>query len=155
MGTRSRAQAASDSAEEDTPRRFDVELFIVHPTWEPAEISAALGLEAHFEHRVGDRRNTPRALSAPGNYPDTRWRHCVRCSVRDQWFAAEVTRLVDRLEPHRAFFADLKSTGGRACVIIQFLGDGYFGDEIPRATLAKLVDLELTLAIECFADPQS
>jgi hypothetical protein len=79
--------------------------------------------------------------------------HPMHC--QNQWYAAEVTRLVDRLGPHRAFFADLKSTGGTACVVIQFLGDGYFGDEIPRATLAKLVDLELGLGIECFVDPQS
>jgi hypothetical protein len=58
--------------------------------------------------------------------------------------------LLDSLEPHKAFFADLKSTGGKACVIIQFFGDGYLSDEIPRATLAKLVELELALAIECY-----
>ncbi|WP_136623820.1 hypothetical protein [Bradyrhizobium centrolobii] len=62
---------------------------------------------------------------------------------------------VDRLEPHKAFFASLTSTGGRASIIIQFFGDGYLGDELPVATLAKLVDLGVALAIECFADPQS
>lgn len=65
-----------------------------------------------------------------------------------------MTRFVDRLEPYGAFFANLKSTGGRASVIIQFFDDGCFGDVIPRATLAKLVDLGLALAIECFVDPQ-
>jgi hypothetical protein len=148
-------QTEADSAEGGTPRRVDVELFVVHPTWEPTNISIALGLEPHFAHRVGDPRKTPTGNPLPGNYQDTRWRHCIRCTVRDQWYAAEVTRLVDRLGLHRAFFADLKSTGGTACVVIQFLGDGYFGDEIPRATLAKLVDLELGLGIECFVDPQS
>ena len=82
-------------------------------------------------------------------------RHCVRCTVVDQWYAAEVTRFVDRLEPHKTFFANHKSTGGAAQLIIQFFSDGYLGDELPVATLAKLVDLELVLAIECFADPQS
>jgi hypothetical protein len=69
--------------------------------------------------------------------------------------AAEVTRFVDRLEPHKTFFVNLKSTGGTAQVVIRFFSDGYLGDELPVATLAKLVDLELALAIECFADPQS
>jgi hypothetical protein len=73
----------------------------------------------------------------------------------DQWFAAEVTRLLDRLEPHKAFFASLRSTGGSASLIIQFLGDGYLSDEVPHATLAKLVELGLGLGIECFVDPQS
>jgi hypothetical protein len=37
---------------------------------------------------------------------------------------------------------------------IQFLGDGYFGDSIPPSTLAKIVDLGLSLGIECFIEPQ-
>jgi hypothetical protein len=111
-------------------------------------------MEAHFAHRVGDRKKTPKGTLLSGNYTDTRWRHCVRRSVTDQWFAAEVTRFVDGLQAHKAFFTHVKSTGGKASAIVQFLGDGYFGDEIPRATLAKLVDLELALAIECFVDPQ-
>ena len=67
----------------------------------------------------------------------------MRATLREQWFAAEVIRLIDRLEPHKAFFAHLKSTGGAASIIIQFIGDGYFWDEIPTVTLAKLVDLEI------------
>jgi Domain of unknown function (DUF4279) len=135
-------------------RQFHVELFIVHPTLDPADISATLGLDAHRAHRVGDPRKTPKGTPLSGNYPDTRWRHCIECSVTEQWFAAEVIRLIDRLEPHKAFFANLKSTGGEASIIIQFLGDGYFGDKIPTVTLAKLVDLELALAIEVFSEPQ-
>jgi hypothetical protein len=133
-------------------RRFDVELFIVHPTLDPADISAALGMEAQFAHRVGDRRKTPKGTLLSGNNPDTRWRHCVRCTVTEQWYAVEVTKFIDRLEPHKSFFADLKSTGGKASIVIQFFSDGYLGDEISTATLTKLVDLELALAIECFTD---
>jgi hypothetical protein len=144
------AQQQATGSADDTSRKFDVELFIVHPTFDPADISTALGLEAHFAHRVGDRWKTPKGALLPGNYPDTRWRHCVRCTVTEQWYAAEVMRLIDRLEPHKAFFATLRSTGGTASVVIQFLGDGYFGDEIPSIALAKLVDLGLALAIECF-----
>lgn len=55
----------------------------------------------------------------------------------------------------KAFLAELKSTGGRAVVIVGFLGDGYFGDEIPVETLAKLAELGLDLGIECFSVPQS
>lgn len=141
--------------EEDTSRRFDVELFIVHPTFDPADITTALGLEAHLAHRIGDRRKTPKGEFLSGNYQDTRWRHSVRHDVTGQWFAEQVTRFVDSLEPHKAFFANLKSTGGKASISVQFLGDGYFGDEVPITTLAKLVYLELAFAIECFVVPQS
>ena len=148
-------QQDTDFEDEGPAKRFHVELFIVHPTLDPAEISTALGLEAHFAQRVGDPRKTPKGTPLAGNYGDTRWRHCVERNTKDQWFAAEVTSLLDRLEPHKAFFANLRPTGGRASLIIQFLGDGYLSDEIPHAALVKLVELGLGLGIECFVDPQS
>jgi hypothetical protein len=136
----------------ESTKRFHVELFIVHPTLSPADISSALGLEAHSAHRVGDRRKTPRGTPLAGNYPDTRWRHCVECSVTDQWFAAEVTRLLDRLESQKEFFANLKSTDGNASIIVQFFGDGYLSDAVPLSDLSRLVELGLDFGIECFAD---
>jgi len=105
-------------------RRFDVELFIVHPTVDPVDISRALGLEAHFSHRLGDRRKTPKGRVLSGNYPDTRWRHCIRHVVAEQHYASRVVEFVERLEAHREFFAKLRSTGGTARVVVQFLGDG-------------------------------
>jgi hypothetical protein len=136
-------------------RRFDVELFIVHPTLTPREIDAALGLIPSFAHCVGDQRKTPKGTLLAGKYPDTRWRHSRRYETPDQWFADKIAELVSCIDPQKAFFEKLRSTGGRASVIVQFLGDGYFGDEIPRDTLARLVDLELGLGVECFADEQA
>ena len=135
-------------------RRFDVELFIVHPTLDPADITAELGLEPAGSHRVGDPRQTPRKALLPGKYRDTHWRHCVELELRNQWFAEEVTKLVDRLLPHKAFLRNIRATGGKAQIIVQFF-DAYYGDEISRETLAKLVDLELDLGIECFSDSRS
>jgi hypothetical protein len=135
-------------------RRFLVQLFVVHPAMSPEAISSALGLEAHNAQAAGEPRKTPKGTPLPGIYPDTRWRHSVECAVTDQWFAAEVTRFVDRLEPHRAFLAGLRSTGGKVSVIIQLLGDGYLSDEIPATTLAKLVELQLGLAFESFVVSQ-
>jgi hypothetical protein len=144
----------SDS-EDGTLRRFDVELLIVHPAIDPADITVALGLEPVNARRAGDRRETPTGAPLPGNYPDTRWRHCVRYGVRNQLFADEFDTLVRRLEPHKAFLGHLRATGGRTCLIIQFLGDGCHGDTISADTLTTLVDMGLSLGIECFVDPQS
>jgi hypothetical protein len=52
----------TDIAAGNVSRRFDVELLIVHPSLNPAEISTALGLEARYAHRVDDRRKTPKAI---------------------------------------------------------------------------------------------
>jgi Domain of unknown function (DUF4279) len=137
----------TDESQDD--KRFHVELLIVHPTLDPRDIGEALGLETHFARRVGDPRKTPKGAPLSGTYPDTRWRYCVERIVKDQRFAFEVTRLVDSLEPHKEFFAHITSTGGRASIIVQFV-DGYLSDEIPLATLAKLVELKLGLGLECY-----
>ena len=143
------------SAMNPTPRRFDVELFIVHPSLDPADISRALGMKGHSSRRAGDQRKTPKGTLLSGVYPDTRWRHSIRHTVTEQWFASEVEGFVGRLEPHKEFLASVSETGGSATLIIQFLGDGYLADNVPPTTLAKLGELGLSLGIECFIDPQS
>jgi hypothetical protein len=60
-----------------------------------------------------------------------------------------------KLEAHKEFLANITAWGGRAIVIIQFHGDGYFADVIPSGTLAKVAELGLALEIECFVDSQS
>jgi hypothetical protein len=141
--------------DEGPDRRFDVQLFITHPTLDPARITAALALQPMSQQMGGARRSTPDGTILPGAYPDTRWRHTIRHKVGSQWFAERIDSLVDRLMPHKDFLTGLRSTGGEAQVIIAFLGDGHFGDTVRRETLAKLVELELDLGVECFAVPQA
>src|SRR5215471_1164240 len=146
----------SDTPELDDgpPRRVNIDLFIVHPTMAPAEISDALGLEAHFAHLVGDVRKTPKGTLLSGKYKDTRWRHRIRYELRGQWFAAEVTTFVNRLLAHKTFFHHVRATGGSAQIIVNFLGDGYLGDTVPVESLAKMAELQLDLGLECFTVPQ-
>ena len=67
-------------------RRFDVELFIVHPTIEPLEIENVLGLVGTRVHSVVHQRSTRNGTTLPGRHPDTRWRYSTRYIVTDQWF---------------------------------------------------------------------
>lgn len=146
----------STDFEEGTPQRFAVQLFIRHPTMHPAEITAALGMDPLIQHVVGEPRRTSTGTHLPGIYQRTGWRYSNRYEVKDQWFAEELTELVDRLVPHKDFLHGLRSTGGQAMIVVQFLGDdGHFGDEIPSETLAKLVDLKLDLGLEVYMVPQS
>jgi hypothetical protein len=96
------------SAMDPTPRRFDVELFIVHPSLDPADISRALGMEGHSSRRAGDQRKTPKGTLLSGVYPDTRWRHSIRHTVTEQWFASEVEGFVGDLNLTRSFLRALE-----------------------------------------------
>jgi len=137
--------------EDEASRRFDIDLFIVHPTLRPNEISKALGLVAHTSHAVGEPRKTPKGKRLPGTYTDTRWRHQRRHTVEEQWFADELAGFVENLRPRGEALAMLRASGGMTTLIVHFLGEGHFGDEIGYDTLATIVELGLSLEIECFA----
>ena len=147
--------AEGDEGEEGDPRRVDVELFIRHPTMKPAEITAALGIEPLIVHGVGEPRRAPNGKLLGGTYPVTAWRHSTCYTLTEQWFADKVTLLVELLLPHKSFLTGLRATGGETSIIVQFLGDGYLGDNVPVDTLAKMADLQLDFGIECFVVPQS
>jgi hypothetical protein len=149
------ADSEDANVDQGPSRRIDVELLVVHPTMSPAEITAALGIEAHFAHRVGDLRKTPKGAPLERQYRDTRWRHCIRYELRDQWFADKIAALVNSLAPHKAFLRGVRATGGSAEIVVQFLGDGYLGDSVPSQTLATMTELQLDFGIECFTVPQS
>lgn len=144
-----------DDDEEGSPRRFELAVLIRHPTLHPREITAALGSSPQVQQIVGEPRQTPKGTPLPGTYKRTVWRYGVRHEVRNQWFAKVLTEFVDSLVPHRDFLHHLRSTGGDAILMLEFLGDAYLGDDIPSETLAKLADLRLELGLEVFMVPQS
>lgn len=140
--------------DEEASRRFEIDLFIVHPTLKPAEISRALNLVAHGSHAVGEPRKSAKGKPLPGVWTDTHWRHKRRYTVDDQWFADELARFVENLTSRGEALAKLQAGGGMTTLVVQFQGNGFFGDEIGHATLSALVELGLSLEIECFAVPQ-
>jgi hypothetical protein len=143
----------SVSQEEISVCRFYLDLFIVHPSIDPCEITLALGLEPSNAHRFGDRRATPKGRPLEGTYPDSRWRHSVRHEIKGRFFAGKIDELLDQLLPHRDFLHQLRATGGQATLIVYFI-DGYFADSIANETLSKAVDLQLDWGIECLMTPQ-
>ncbi|MDQ6432971.1 DUF4279 domain-containing protein [Mesorhizobium sp. LHD-90] len=141
--------------EDPEPKRFQIDLFIVHPSIDPEELDANLQIEGHFRHKAGDQRYTPLGTPLDGTFPDTRWRHTVRFETGTNRFADQLTSFVDVMDRHRDYFAQLVKTGGSLCVILSFLGDGHFGDAIPKTTLAKISDLGVDLGIQVFTERQN
>lgn len=135
-------------------KRFQIDLFIDHPSLDPDEISTSLQLDAQFQQRVRDQRHTPTGTKLSGFHPDTRWRYVERFATDEQYFAQRLEEFVEELRRRKAYFEHLKATGGSTTVILKFLGDGYFGDEIATKTLATLSELGLKLGIEVFTDQQ-
>src|SRR5262245_17029119 len=117
----------TNAEDEGSLCRFYLDIFIVHPSIDPGEITAALGLEPSNLHCIGEPRATPKGNLIGGTYPDTRWRYSVRHEIRHRFFASKVNELVGGLLPHRDFLHQLRATGGKATLILHFI-DGYFTD---------------------------
>lgn len=132
----------------DDGRRFCVALLIIHPTIDPDEITNVLGLEPKVQHRVGDRRATPKGAPLPGSYGRTDWRHSRIYRARGQHFSNQVETFAKQLLPHKSFLRRVTSTGGTAEIIVSFLGDGYHGDTIPVAALRDFAEIGLSLGLE-------
>jgi hypothetical protein len=145
-----------DEDEDGSPvKRFRIGLFVVHPSLPPDEITSGLGLRPGITHAVGDHRRPPKGRLLDGVRPDTRWRHSRYFGTREQWFHRPLAEFVEELAARRDFLHRIRATGGEAVVVVEFLGDGYFGDKIPLSTLAMLVDLRLDLGFEVFMVPQN
>jgi hypothetical protein len=150
------AENEYDDDYERESQRFDVQLFIKHPSLHPTDITTALGLEPTIAMTVGELRATPKGTLTGGRYDRTAWRYKNRYEITDQWFAGRVAELVDRLMPHKAFLCELTETGGYSCLIISFLGDdGHFGDELSIETLRKMTEMKMKFAIELYTVCQS
>ena len=139
---------------EEDENSFDVELYVIHPKLHPEEISRALELDAHFTQTVGQPRKTPSGKPLSGTYADTYWRHRVPDAMPDQDLAELLADFMESLKSRREALAMLRETGGQTRLVVQFLGDGFMGDNIARKTLAAIVELGLDLGIECFTEPQ-
>jgi hypothetical protein len=66
-----------------------------------------------------------------------------------------VTEFVARLSTSKKFLNSLVASGGDGQIIIQFLGDGYYGDTLPQTTLVKIADLGLGLGLEVYPTRQN
>lgn len=140
---------------ESSRRRFNVDVLISHPVMAPNEITSRLGIEPQFFHCAGEQVVTPNGTPVGGVYYDTRWRHCLCFESYDQWFLFGIEEMIEILAPHASFFAYLRETGGTASVSLSFLGDGYFGDNLPWQVLVRLAELQLDLGIQNFDVPQN
>ena len=131
----------TDEAWLASPRRFDIDLLIIHPTLPPAAITAAMRWRPRVVHAVGAARSTPSGMALPGHYRDTCWRYEWRYVTREQWFAFALDSAAQALEKRALFLRRLLDSGGEVHLSVQFLGDGYFGDAIAPGTMARLARL--------------
>lgn len=126
-------------------------LRVYHPSIDPREISAELGLPPVSCDFVGEPRITHGGKVLKGVHKESYWRTSLAGdeSGRDD-LAAGLRDICARLEPYRFFTERIRAEGGRLELFIGWFLDRNEGLELDRDVLAKLAALGIDLALDVY-----
>jgi hypothetical protein len=105
-----------------------MKLRIWHPAMDPAEITAALGLQPGRTMRAGERRMTPTGQLLDGLYAESYW----------------------SADPHRAFLARVRDEGGRIHLQVSSYSPRNYTLELPPELLLRCGGLGLSFVHDVY-----
>ena len=131
---------------------YTVSLRFSHASRDPAEITAALGIEPHRFWRVGERRKTPKGTPLDGVYTQSYWTaQIISGSSVERDLRLAIGDALDYLEARKDFFQDFASNGGRPEFFVGwFFDDGNSGDVFDHALLTRLADFRIDLSLDVY-----
>jgi hypothetical protein len=136
--------------------RFKVSLRICHPSMDPDRISSIMGMTPRFSWKAGDRRKSRRGTDLPGARKETYWcAELCEFSSPPRKFAAELDKVLDKLQGHRDFLLEVRKQGGRCEFFIGWFCAPMDGGLLPHTTLAGMADLGIDLALNIYAEVET
>jgi hypothetical protein len=137
--------------EENRDLRYRIRFVIHHPDIDPDRITKTLGLIPQHSAIAGSVRKTPKGTILPGLHRTSSWSHSFRVE-RHRHFFSEVVKMIDRLEPHKAFLNEIADNGGFISLIADLPGDVNIGSDFPWRDMARLSDLHIDLGVEVYPE---
>jgi hypothetical protein len=133
-----------------------ITLRIYHPSIDPREIGAELGLPAARSGKAGEPRTTPKGTPLKGAWKESLWatalagdesgRGDLRSALRD---------IAERLTPHESFLRRMRDEGGRAELFIGWFLDGNERLVLESDLLTRLAALGIDLDFDVYLpDPE-
>jgi hypothetical protein len=145
------------SAEEFVDRlpsyRHKVSLRIWHPTIDPAEITLALGITPQSTCRAGEPRTNPKGDLLRGNWKESHWSASFSAEkIRNDDLPGALTAALESLLPNRAFFQQIRATGGR----VEFFVGWFFerpnvGEVLESRLLGRMAELGIDLSLDLYS----
>ena len=139
----------------DTSYRFMMSFRIMHPTLEPAVISAALEMQPSLTWKAGERRRTPKGDLLQGTYKTNYW--CAP-SERYEGDASPTDALLawlPRLQARKEFLKTAHDSGGTIDFYITWGVGDIPGDTFSADLLFQLGSLGIAVSIEVFRQSAS
>jgi len=129
-------------------RKNNFGVLIQHPQMNPDEVTQRLGLIPSGAANVGDLVTTPSGRQPGSRHKWSFWGHFE--NFEDEILEERVLILIDRLALHKDFFEKIANEKGHATFIVRSSEKKHVVCSLSPETLAKLVDLNVTLEFEVF-----
>jgi hypothetical protein len=120
-----------------------------HPTLDPAEIAAQIGLEAKVNWVAGEPRKTPKGTSLGGTGEES---YCAfHIGSSDDGTLSECLKAaVAQLKRAAHFLRDIRATGGSLMFYVSWHTNGNTGEVFETALLKDMADLGIDLGINAY-----
>jgi hypothetical protein len=135
---------------------YKISLAIRHPSLDPAEVTATLGLVPGRCYAVGDDRTSPTGRVIGGRWSESKW---GRVLFDGNWpsisLAVALRKVLDTIEQHSIFFQRIRSEGGATVISVGWFFEGMSGDLFDCRLLQKFADLSLDLELHVYPPEMS
>ena len=131
---------------------FTVSLRIRHPTIDPANITASLGIQPQHAWRAGQPRCDSAGAEFGGAHHDSYWmgRLMEQPQLSSNSVSVEgvILKTLTHLRRAQAFFEQLSTEGGVAELLVSLYAREDFRIELPADSLALLGRMHLAIAVD-------
>jgi Domain of unknown function (DUF4279) len=133
---------------------FSIAVRIWHPSINPQEVSATLGMRAKHSAIAGSQRTTPNGRALGGVYAESYW-HSDPFERGEYASTDDVAEdvLIDVLQllsPHKEFLLRLKQQGARLHLQVSSFGTRTYALELPPEVLAQFSELGLSFVHDVY-----
>ncbi len=133
---------------------YSIALRIWHPSVDPAEITANLGLKPKYTNTAGQPRRTPKGRPLDGTYAESYWSADPfgrgEYSSTDDLAEDALAEVLEVLAPHKAFLLSLRESGARIMLQVSSFSGRNYAVELSPALLAQSADLGLSIAHDVY-----
>jgi hypothetical protein len=133
--------------------RHCVSLRFRHPTIDPEEITAALGLTPTVTHHAGKPRRTPKGTPLKGKWRESYWTaNLAEGNANKDDLPNTLTALLDALAGKRDFLQRIRAEGGQAEFFIGWFVEKLMGgDVLESRLLGRMADLGIDLSLDIYS----
>lgn len=143
--------------DEDAPRshyHYRISLGVRHPSIDPAEITAVLGIEPGCSWRAGQPRRTPKGTPLAGVNRDTRWGREIAAGRWPLDIDKAIHEALRGLIRYRSFLHRIRAEGGTVELFIGWFFENQSGEVLTYECLALAGDLQIDLSFDVYPPEQ-